>query len=130
PATPAASATAARGHGEDEHETCKDQTGAHHRPDPTSGPLLPCAAVTSGVQAPADEPSLFLLVPRVEEVRVTPVLTPGGELEAGTAEHRVLHDQLDRGDGDRVALRAAAADHVGHVALVVGAVQVLAVPAA
>ena len=87
-------------------------------------------AVDERVQALVDEPPERTRPPGVHEVRMRAELAAGREREAVAAARRVAVDLRDRRHRDRMRRRAASAHRVGHVALVVGAVEAAAVPAA
>src|SRR5581483_940947 len=91
--------------------------------------LAPLLAVTQRVQAAGHEPLQGRLVPGIEEVRVARVLAAGGDHEPGAAGARIGEVDLQRRHRDRMVGRALPARRVRQVALVVGRVEVDAVPA-
>src|SRR4051794_4183012 len=92
--------------------------------------LAVAPAVAERVEAPVHERGEGALPPGVEEVRVRGVLTAGRKRHAGAAGDRIAEDERDRGSGNRMRRGARAAHGVRHVALMVGGVAVLPVPAA
>jgi hypothetical protein len=85
------------------------------------------ALTPSAVQVAVHEPSERLLVPGVDEVRVAGELATRRELGAGSGD-RVVDQQGERGHLHRMRGGTHAVRRVGHVALVIGAIEIRAVP--
>src|SRR4249919_1559950 len=88
------------------------------------------AAVAQAVEADVHEPAQDVGVPGVEEVGVARVDAARREREVVVARDREAVDEADRRHRHRVVSRAGLLRRIGQVALVVGAVQARAVPAA
>src|SRR5215208_8506245 len=89
----------------------------------------PSAAQCSASVQRRYQPRERLRIPPVHEVGMRAVAARGLE-QAALLGLRVEEDQHESRHGDRVRTGAAAADRVRHVALVVGTVEVAAVPTA
>src|SRR5919198_2451767 len=94
------------------------------RPPRATGLQLPAA--DQRLQAVLDTRGKEGLVPGVEEVRVARMDTAGGEADpSGVARDRIVDDERKLRQRDRMVSGTGALTTVGHVALVIGAVEVL-----
>src|SRR5438067_4047576 len=93
---------------------------------PSSGVLRVTGPVA---EALVHEPRQHALVPGVEEVGVCGEDAAGGEEDAAPLRERIADLQADQRDLDRMGGGADVVPAVGHVAPVIRAVEVLAVPA-